>query len=140
MAIFPANMDIILSHCVALGLVSEGADEEQAAMQLVEAIQALEQRASKAETELLQARQTTGDRISSEIEEKLSQARQRYPFLGLDDCYALCEAANPELFASGSQGDPEIQRVTDPDRRSILARGPATPLPRRRTLIQGIEY
>jgi hypothetical protein len=125
-------MERLLSNCLALGLVTETENEELAAAQLVEAFQAMERRAQKAELELAQARQATAERITGQIDAKLREARAMYPFLSLNDCWSLCEAQNPELFASASQGDPELEHVADPVRRAILAEGPAIPLRRGR--------
>ena len=83
--------------------MTETENELRAVFQLAESVRALEQSAPLAETRLASLRQETGQRIQAEIQVKLDEARQMYTFLGLDDCYAFCEAQNPELFASASQ-------------------------------------
>ena len=95
-------MNHLLAQCVALGLVTETNDDFTAAIQLTAAFTALERRVQIAEAALDACRKEEGARLAMEIQGKLDQARAMYPFLSLEDRYALCEAQEPELFAGAS--------------------------------------
>ena len=78
------DMNLMLSHCVALGLCRETQDEEVAAEQVAETVRALEAKALAAEQEVaaIQARE------SARLDAKLADVRRRHPFLSLERCAA----------------------------------------------------
>ena len=81
------DMNLMLSHCVALGLCRETQDEVVAAEQVGETVRALQAKALAAEQEVaaIQARE------SARLDAKLADVRRRHPFLSIERCAALLD-------------------------------------------------